>query len=101
MKATSNPDAALHRALNGALRQFGAREIILRYLASGSVRWIATALIDYHRVVDKLRADLSGSLSLTDVTAYNDQPIARGEGATALDAIRALTAVTWRAPHKP
>jgi hypothetical protein len=100
MKATSNPDAALHRALNGALRQFGAREIVLRYLASGSVRWIATALIDYHRVVDKLRADLSGSgLSLADVTAYNDQPIARGEGATAIEAIKGMTPVTWRAPR--
>jgi hypothetical protein len=99
VKATSNPDTALHRALNGALRQFGAREIVLRYLASGSVRWIATALIDYHRVVDKLRADLPGSLSLADVTAYNDQPIARGEGATAIEAIKAMTPVTWRAPR--
>jgi hypothetical protein len=75
------------------VRQLGAREIVLRYLpAPSSVRWIATALIDYHKVVDKIRADLpAGSLTLGDVERYNDQPIARGEGATALEAIKAMT----------
>lgn len=98
MKATSNPDAALHRALNAALRQFQAREIVLRYLAPpSSVRWIATALIVHHRVAEKLQADIREegeiSFSYPDLDRYNDQPIARGEGATAVEAIKAMTPV--------
>jgi hypothetical protein len=104
VKATSNPDAALRRALNAALRQFQAREIVLRYLAPpSSVRWIATALIVHHRVAEKLQADIREegeiSFSFADLDRYNDQPIARGEGAAAIEAIKAMTPVTWRLPR--
>jgi hypothetical protein len=38
----------------------GAREIRLRYLPKPSLnRWIAEALIDYHRVIEKIRADIA------------------------------------------
>jgi hypothetical protein len=77
---------------------------VLRYLAPpSSVRWIATALIVHHRVVYKLQADIRDEgeiiFSLAELDRYNDQPIARGEGATAVEAIKAMTPVTWRAPR--
>ena len=44
----------------------GAREIRLRYLPNPSLnRWIAEALIDHHRVIEKIRADIpAGELTL-------------------------------------
>jgi hypothetical protein len=43
-------------------------------------RWIAEALIDHHRVIEKIRADIpAGELILQDMETFNDEPIARGE----------------------
>lgn len=102
MKPRALPqDAALHRALGQAVRRFTVREIVLRYLPRPStVRWVATALIDHHRVSDKLRADIGdGSLTFAQIERFQDAPVARGEGATALAAVKAMLPVTWRAPR--
>jgi hypothetical protein len=59
-KSKSDPNAELHRTLNNACRKWGAREIRLRYLPKPSLsRWIAEALIEHGRVVEKMRADIS------------------------------------------
>jgi hypothetical protein len=96
-----DPEAALRRSLNHACREWGAREICLRYLPKPSVnRWIAEALIDHHRVIEKIRADIpAGELTLQDMDSFNDQPIARGMGDTATDAIKTMRPLQWRAPR--
>jgi hypothetical protein len=72
--------------LNEACRKWGAREICLRYLPKPSLNgWIAEALIDHHRVIEKIRDDIP--VGLQDMESFNDQPIARGVGDTATDAI--------------
>jgi hypothetical protein len=90
----------LTRALNKACRDLHAREITLRYLPPPSInRWLATALIDHHRVVDKLRQDIpAGELNLQDIERFADQPIARGAGATPVEAVKNLLPLAWRAP---
>jgi len=93
--------AELHRTLNNACRRWGAREIRLRYLPKPSLnRWISEALIDHHRVIEKIRADIpAGELTLQDMESFNDQPIARGVGDTAADAIKTIWPLTWRTPR--
>src|SRR5580704_9639300 len=55
-KPKPDPNADLHRTLNNACRKWGAREIRLRYLPKPSLnRWIAEALIDHHRIIEKIR----------------------------------------------
>jgi len=102
MAEKPKPDskAELHRALNNACRKWGAREIRLRYLPKPSLnRWIAEALIDHHRVIEKIRADIpAGELTLQNIENFNDQPIARGVGDTATDAIKTMSPLQWRAP---
>jgi hypothetical protein len=62
-------------------------------------RWIAVALIDHHRVIEKIRADIpAGELTFQDVECFNDQPISRGMGDTATDAIKTMCPLQWRAP---
>src|SRR5712675_1769474 len=91
-KPKSDLDAELHRTLNNACRKWGAREIRLRYLPKPSLnRRIAKALIDHHRVIEKIRADIpAGELTLKDMESFNDQPIARGVGDTATNAIKTM-----------
>ena len=98
-KPKSAPDAALHRTLNNGCRKWGAREIRLRYLPKPSLnRWIAEALIDHHRVIEKIRADIpADELTLQDMDSFNDQPIARGLGDTANDAIKTMKPLRWKA----
>jgi hypothetical protein len=100
-KSKPDPNAELHRTLNAACRKWGAREIRLRYLPKPSInRWIAEALIDHHRVIEKIRADIpAGELTLQDMESFNDQPIARGVGGTASDAIKAMLPLQWSAPR--
>ena len=107
MAERAKPDLAaeLHRTLNNACRKWGAREIRLRYLPKPSLnRWIAEALIDHHRVIEKIRTDIpAGELTLLrgeaarlgvspkqDMESFNDQPIARGVGDTATDATKTM-----------
>src|ERR1700730_223591 len=103
MAEKPKPDlnANLHRILNNACRKWGAREIRLRYLPKPSLnRWIAEALIDHHRVIEKIRADIpAGELTLQDMESFNDQSIDRGLGDTATDAIKAMSPLQWRAPR--
>jgi hypothetical protein len=77
----------------------GCTGIRLRYLPKPSInRWIAEALIDHHRVIEKIRADIpAGELTLQDMESFNDQPIARGLGETATDAIKTMSPLQWRA----
>jgi hypothetical protein len=91
-KPKPDPDAILHRTLNNVCRKWGAREIRLRYLPKPSLnRWVAEALIDHHRVIEKIRADIpAGELTLEDMESFNDQPIARGVGDTATDVALAV-----------
>jgi hypothetical protein len=65
-KSKTDPNAEIHRILNNACRKWGAREIRLRYLPKPSLnRWIAEALIDHHRVIEKIRADIpAGELTM-------------------------------------
>jgi hypothetical protein len=72
----------------------------LRYLPKPSLnRWIAEALIDHHRVIEKIRADIpAGELTLQDMESFHDQPIARGLGDAAADAIKTMCPLKWRAP---
>jgi hypothetical protein len=100
-KPKSDPNAVLHRTLNNACRKWGAREIRLRYLPKPSLnRWIAEALIDHHRMIEKIRADIpAGELTLQNIESFNDQPIARGVGGTATDAIKTMWPLQWRAPR--
>jgi hypothetical protein len=103
MAEKPKPDLAteFHRILNNACRKWGAREIRLRYLPKPSLnRWIAEALIDHHRVIEKIRADIpAGELTLQGMESYHDQPIARGVGDTATDAIKTMSPLQWRAPR--
>ena len=103
MAEKSKPDLSteLHRTLNNACRKWGAREIRLRYLPKPSLnRWIAEALIDHHRVIEKIRADVpAGELTLQDMETFNDQPIASGLGDTATDAIKTMSPLQWKAPR--
>jgi hypothetical protein len=98
------PDLAteLHRTLNNACRKWGAREIRLRYLPKPSTnRWVSEALIEHHRVIEKIRADIpAGELTMQDIDSFNDQPIARGVGDTATDAVKTMGPLQWRAPRK-
>jgi len=60
-KPKLDPNTQLHRTLNNACRKWGTRETRLRYLPKPSInRWIAEALIDHHRVIEKIRARHSG-----------------------------------------
>ena len=97
----SDPNIDLRRTLNNACRKWGAREIRLRYLPNPSLnRWIAEALIDHHRVIEKIRADIpAAELTLQNMESFNDEPIARGVGDTATDAIRTMSPLQWRAPR--
>jgi hypothetical protein len=64
-KAKPDLDAVLHRTLNNACRKWGAREIRLRYLPKPSLnRWIAEALIEHHRVIEKIRTDFPAGESM-------------------------------------
>jgi hypothetical protein len=103
MTERPKPDltAELHRTLNNACRKWGAREVRLRYLPKPSLnRWIAEALIDHHRVIEKIRADIpAGDLTLQNMERFNDQPIARGVGDTAADAIKTMWPLKWKAPR--
>jgi hypothetical protein len=76
MAEKPKPDlnADLHRTLNNACRKWGAREIRLRYLPKPSInRWIAEALIDHHRVIEKIRTDIpAGELTLQNMESFND-----------------------------
>src|SRR5215813_6225961 len=94
-----DPNAELHRTLNNACRKRGAREIRLRDLPKPSLnRCIAEALIDHHRVIEKIRADIpAGELTLQNIESFNNQPIARGVGNTATDAIKTMWPLQWRA----
>jgi hypothetical protein len=94
----SDLTAALHRTLNNACRKWDAREIRLRYLPKPALnRWIAEALIDHHRIIEKIRADIpAGELTLQDMDSFNDQPIARGMGDTATDAIKTMQPLKWK-----
>ena len=98
-KRKPDPSAELHRTLNNACRKWRAREIRLRYLPKPSLqRCIAEALIDHHRVIEKIRADIpAGELNLQDMESFNDQPIARGMDDTAADAIKTMSPLKWRA----
>ena len=100
-KPKPDPNGELHRTLNNACRKWGAREIRLRYLPKPSLnRWMAEALIDHHRVIEKIRADIpAGELTSQDMESFADQPIARGAGDTATDTIKAMQPLTWRAPR--
>jgi hypothetical protein len=102
MKAKPAPDTTeLHRALNRACRELHAREIKLRYSPPPSVtRWIAEALIDHHRVIEKVRADIpEGSLTLENIDRFADQPVARGLGGTATEALKAMQPLKWQIPR--
>jgi hypothetical protein len=100
-KREPDPNAELHRTLNNTCRKWGAREIRLLYLPKPSLnRWIAEALIDHHRVIEKIRADIpAGELTSQNMESFNDQPIARGVGDTAIDAIKTMSPLQWRAPR--
>jgi len=58
-------------------------------------RSIAEALIDHHRVIEKIRADIpAGELTLQDMESFNDQRRRRhGDRA-----IKTMWPLQWRAP---
>jgi hypothetical protein len=59
---------------------------------------ITEALIDHHRVIEKIRADIpAGELTLQDMDSFNDQPIVRRVGDTAADAVKTMWPLQWRA----
>jgi hypothetical protein len=103
MPENSKPDLNrdLHRTLNNACRKWGAREIRLRYLPKPFLnRCMAEALIDYHRAIEKIRADIpAAEFTLEDIGSFNDQPIARGLGDTATDAIKTMCPLKWITPR--
>jgi hypothetical protein len=52
------------------------------------------------RVIEKIRSDIpAGELTLQNIESFNDQPIARGMGDTATDAIKTMSPLQWRAPR--
>jgi hypothetical protein len=66
--------------------------------APSLTRWIAEALIDHHRVIDKIRADIpEGSLPLENIDGFADQPIARGLGAKATEALKNMQPLRYDA----
>jgi hypothetical protein len=68
--------------------------------APSLTRWIAEALIDHHRVIEKIRADIpEGSLTFENIDGFPDQPIARGLGATATEVLKNMQPLKWQAPR--
>ena len=92
-------DRALNRALAAAARKFAAREIVVRYLPRPALtRFIATALIEHHRVPERLKAsglDRGQVLGFDPIAHWADQPVARGEGKTAVVAVDGMIEVAW------
>ena len=63
-------------------------------------RWIAEALIDHYRVVEKIRADIpAGELTSQDMESFNDQPIARGWATRLPMQFKTMWPLKWRAPR--
>jgi hypothetical protein len=96
-KPKLDPNADLHRTLNNACRKWGARKSAYDICRS---RRSIKALIDHHRIIEKIRADIpAGELTLRDMESFNDQPIARGVGDMASDPIKTMWSLQWRAPR--
>jgi hypothetical protein len=69
--------------------------------APSLTRWIAEALIDHHRVIEKIRADIpDGSLTLENIDGFADHPIARGLGTTATEVLKNMQPLKWQAPRQ-
>jgi hypothetical protein len=106
--------AELHHTLNNACRKWGAWESRLRYLLKPSLnRWISEALIEHHRVIEKIHADIpAGELTLL-LGGARDSALAdaeHGELQRSADcpqsgrygnrrAIKAMCPLKWRAPR--
>ena len=92
------PPDPLAAACRKAVVQYRAREIRLRFLLRPStLRWIATALLEYHLVGQRMRAQGIRYHGSDDVlNFYSDQPVARGNGKTAIEAVNALQTLEWR-----
>ena len=107
----SDPNAELHRTLNNACRM-GCSGNPLTISAEAVAQSLDRRSIDHHRVIEKIRADIpAGELTLLrgeaarlgvppkqDMESFSDQPIARGVGDTATDAIKTMWPLQWRAP---
>ena len=90
----------LHAELSAATRKFAAREVVLRYLPPPShTRWIATALPECWRVAARMKEFGIAPHGNASLDFYSDQPVARGEGKTVLEAVKALAPEPWREPQ--
>ena len=48
-------------------------------------------------MIEKIRADIpAGELALADIESFSDQPIVRGAGDTAHDAIKTMWPLKWK-----
>jgi hypothetical protein len=88
---------SLDIALANVSRKWRAREIRLRYLPKPALnRRIAEGADRAPAVIAKIRADIpSGELTLHNIEGFADQPIARGVGDTAAEAMKTMWPLTW------
>lgn len=107
--AKTDPAAAFERRIARAIYEacvrLQAREVMLRHQDRGSPdrhNWIAEALPMHQAVRPKMVADgvLTGdtdiSVSWEMLNRYADKPIARGSGATIIEALAAMQPVKWQ-----
>jgi len=89
-KPKSDPNTELHRTLNNACRKCAGNPSAL--LAEAVAEPLGSRSPDRSsRVIDKIRADIpTAELTLQDMDSFNAQPIARGVGDTATDAIKTM-----------
>jgi hypothetical protein len=87
--------------LNNACRKKGCTGNLPTFFAEAVPQLLdSRSLIEHHRVAEKIRADTpTGELNLQDIENFSDQPIARGVGDTAADAIKTMWPLQWRVPR--
>ena len=83
---------SLDRAAQEALEKFDGEGLRLSFIIGRRSRWAAEVLPRRDRIKDRLAANgwTQAEMSEGVVAAYSLEPIARGEGATKLEAIRDL-----------
>ena len=90
--------ADITEAAQAAMERFDGDGLRLSFIIGRKSRWIAEMLPRADRIEDRLKANgwAEGEISEGLIGAYGLEPIARGEGATKLEAIRDLQPRSWR-----
>jgi hypothetical protein len=93
--------AALHRKANLACEKFQGRALRLSFIAGPKPRWIAEVLPEEASITRRLvhlgllKGDPTSSRELQVHSQHRNKPVAKGEGATQLEAIDNLLPEKW------